>query len=310
MTPRQWAGLCAAVLTGTLSVQALAATCSCAGVPLSSADAFVAQQPGDYQASLTYNHHDLNDLVAGSERIYDETRRDRTTETLLLGMGYGLADRWTLNLLFSQVNHRREVGTSNAGRQTSSGIGDSLVSLSYSPSLITVFERQQLTLGLGVRVPTGTDDNGEPLFLEDMQPGQGAWGGNAWVYWARAYSPQARWKTFASLSHSETGANDREYSFEGETTLTGGVSYSSDIGLALSASLDWRRADAHTRFGDTLPNTGGRWVNANLSAQYTLTPSIAVSAGVVLPVHRDLNGSLQFTTRRQVSLGVVYLFES
>lgn len=53
------------------------------------------------------------------------------------------------------------------------------------------------------------------------------------------------------------GANDREYSFEVETTLTGGV-----------------------------------------------------SAGVVLPVHRDLNGSLQFTTRRQVSLGVVYLFES
>ena len=298
-----------AVVAGLPATVTLAATCSCAGVPLSSTDAFVAKKAGDSQLSLSYNYHDISDLVAGSDQITDETNRDRLTETLLLRYGYGLSDRWTVGLLVSQVNHERQVGISNESRQVSRGVGDSLLSLSYSPQHITVFNRNQITYGMGVRIPTGVDDNGSPLFLEDMQPGQGAWGGNLWIYWARAYSQQARWKTYLALSHSEAGENDREYSFEGETMVSGGFSYASDYGLALQAGIDIRQADAHTRFGGELPNTGGNWVNANVSIQYSLTPSFAVNIGAVEPLYRDLDGSLQFTTRRQFSVGIVYSME-
>lgn len=283
-----------------------AATCSCAGVALSSADAYIASKAGDSQLAVTYNYFDLSDLVAGSTEVNDETQRDRATQTLLLRYGYGLSDRWTVGALVSGVRHERQVRTSNQGEQIGEGLGDSLVTLSYSPQQISVWNRQQLSFGLGVRIPTGEDDKGSPLFLEDMQPGQGAWGGSAWVYWARAYSQAARLKTFVSLSLSETGENDREYSFEGETTLSGGISYASDLGLWVQAAIDLRDADPHTRFGGELPNTGGQWINGSLSVQYSLAPDLAVNAGVVLPIHRDLEGSLQFTTRQQFSLGLVY----
>jgi len=306
----RWVGIGIASISAVLyGPAALSATCSCAGVPLSSSDGFVATEAGEAQLSIDYNFHDISDLVAGSERINDETERDRASETVLVRYGYGLTDRWTLGALTSYVRHERQVGISNEANQVSTGMGDSLLSASYTPEKITVFNRQQLTYGLAIRIPTGEEDNGSPLFLEDMQPGQGAWGGTAWVYWARAYSQQARWKTFVSLSHSETGENSREYSFEGETNLSAGVSYSSDYGLALQGALEVREADAHTRFGGELPNTGGRWVNASFSAQYTMTPVLAIRTSMVVPVSRDLNGSLQFTTRRQWSLGMVYSFE-
>jgi len=286
-----------------------AATCSCAGVPLSNSVDLMGLEPGQFEVGFTYTFTDISDLVAGTETINDETGRLRETQSYLMQTTYGINDDWAIIGVISWVEHRRNIATSNTADELSSGVGDSMIVVSYAPQEIDPFTRNEWGVGIGIRIPTGADNEGDPIiFAEDLQPGQGAWGSSLWFHYGHSFSQKSEWVFNLDASISDTNKNDREYSFEGEQSITAGFSYSPESDWSGSASFAYRKADPHTRFGSVFPNTGGKWLDFVPSVQYALTQKVTLSAAARIPVSRDLRGSLQFTTKNSFSLTINYLF--
>lgn len=304
--------LLSGVISGLISGSLIqAATCSCAGVPLSNSINLMGIETGKYQFAYSYSYSDISDLVAGSEDVIDETGRERETNSHLLQSTYGISDNWSVTGVISWVEHTRNIAISNTADEVSSGVGDSLVVVSYAPQKIDPFSRNEWGVGIGLRFPTGVDDNtqNQIIFAEDLQPGQGAWGSSLWFHYGHSFNQKADWIFFVDANLSETKENDREYSFEGESNLTTGLNYTSGSDWNSSLAFNYRKADPHTRFGGEIPNTGGRWIDFIPSLQYAISETMNVGISAKIPVSRDLNGSLQFTTKSSFSLTFSYLLK-
>lgn len=287
-----------------------AATCSCAGVTLSNNISLSNFESEQLQVSISFTNTDISDLVAGKHKINDETNRFRETDSTVIQGVYGINDQWAIIGIGSYIEHRRNIATSNTRVEESSGVGDSLLVIGYAPQKIDPFTRDEWAFGLGLRIPTGKDSNGTPIvFAEDLQPSQGAWGRSLWFHYGHAFRQKAELVFFSNINYSQVGENDREYSFGSEWNLSAGINYAINEQWYTSSFLNYRDASSHTRFGNNFPNTGGQWLDFSLSAQYSLTPSASIVLSSTFPVSRNLNGALQFTTKRSFTLSLNYRFD-
>lgn len=298
-----------AALLFCVRVPALAATCSCAGVPLLTSIDTSAREKGELFFNYTAEYHQINDLVSGSDDIKDETGRDRNSFSHVLSASYALTDRWSVSVLASYVEHEREIGASFLGKTTTSGIGDSVILTRYTPIFITPFSRHELSLGLGVRIPTGEDDYGSGIVLsQDMQPSTGAVGEIFWTSYSYAFNQAATLLLNTSANYTYNEENDRKYAFGHEFNLALGVSQNIGTRFAYSAALRYRTTRADRRFGFEIPNTGGEWLDFIPAIQYAITDDLSIGLSGRIPVARDLNGALQFTTSYSYALSVTYGF--
>ena len=286
---------------------AIAATCSCASVPLLGTMELASPSEGKWFLASTYQYLDLSDLVSGSSTIPDQTGRDRTSQALVLEASKGLSTKWSVSALISAVDHDRTVGTS---RTTSSGIGDGIVMFKYSPSRISLYSQNELSVGLGARLPIGENNasQDEITLAEDMQPSSGAFGGILWVYGAHALNESATARLYANATYMQNGTNDREYRFGHETTASIGASYQTQSAWGFNAELLYRHTNRDERNGTEIPNTGGQWLDFVPSAQYHLNEKMALRISAKIPVARDLNDALQFTTKYAARLTLTYVF--
>lgn len=286
---------------------AAATTCSCASVPLLGTMELASPGEGNWLLAATYEFHDLSDLVRGSSSIPDSTSRDRISQALVLEASKGLAKNWSVSALMSVVHHERTVG---GFRTTSSGVGDAIAVIKYSPARISVYSRNELSFGLGARLPIGVDDARQDgiVLAEDMQPSTGAFAGILWVYAARALNESASARLYANASYTNNAKNDREYRFGHETTASFGASYQTQSAWGFNAEILYRHTDRDQRIGNDIPNTGGQWLNFVPSVQYHLNEEMALRASATVPLARDLNDALQFTTKYAARLTFTYVF--
>lgn len=286
-----------------------AATCSCAGVPLLTSIDTSATEKGDLFISYSIDDHQISDLVSGSDDVRDETQRDRHSLSQVLSVSYALTDRWAVSALASHVKHSRTIGSSFLGTTTTSGVGDSVILARYSPFFITPFSRHGLSLGLGVRIPTGDDDFGSGITVaEDMQPGTGAYGEILWASYSYAFNQAATLQFNTSANYTRNEENDREYAFGDEFNLAFGVSQSLGARFGYSAALRYRTTRADTRFEFEIPNTGGQWLDFVPAIQYAVTDHLSIGLSGRIPVARKLKGVLQFTTSYSYAFSVTYGF--
>jgi len=265
--------------------------------------------PGDgkwYLAS-TYEYHDLSQLVSGSSEIPDTTGRDRTSEALIIEASKGLTQKFSLSMLVAGVKHDRTVGGEHDG---ASGPGDAMVMLKYSPVAISLYSRNAFSLGAGARLPVGENDatsNGVVL-AEDLQPSTGAYGGILWAYAARALNDSTAARLYASASYVANDENDRQYRFGDEVTASIGTSYQTQSAWGFNAELLYRQTSRDQRAGVSIPNTGGEWLDFIPAVQYHINDSMAVRLSAKIPLSRDLNDQLQFTTKYAARLTFSYVF--
>jgi len=298
-------GLGAAILLTAMPVES--ATCSCATVPLLGTMETASPSDGSWLLATTYEYHDISDLVSGSSTVPDETGRDRSSQALVIEASRGISERFSVSLVGSFVGHSRRVGDT---KDTSSGLGDAIAMIKYSPARIGLYSKNELTLGMGGRLPVGANeetDNGIVL-AEDMQPGTGAWGGIVWLYAARALNESTSARLYSSVTYTNNGENDREYRFGHETTASIGASYQTQTPWGFNGELFYRHTKRDERIGVAIPNTGGEWLDFVASAQYHLNEKTALRLTAKLPVSRDLNDALQFTTRFATRLTFTYVF--
>ena len=298
-----------AVALMAISRPVSAQTCSCASVPILGTMQSASPKNKQWFIASTYTFSDISELVSGSSTIPDQTGRDRTSQALIFEVSRGLTAKWSFSAMLSVVEHKRDVGGST---DRGSGLGDGVVMLKYSPTTISVYSKNTLSFGLGGRLPIGADDvkNGGLTLSEDLQPSTGAYGGIVWAYYARALNESAGAQVYFSTSYTYNGENDRDYQFGHSTTAAIGGSYQTQTPWGFSLELFYRNAQRDKRNSVDIPNTGGQWLDVVPAAQYHVTESLALKASVKIPVTRDLNDSLQFTTKYAVSLSLMYLFGS
>ena len=286
-----------------------AATCSCAGVPLLTYINTSATEKGQLFISYTADYHQISDLVSGSDDVPDETSRDRNSFSQVLSASYAMTDRWSVSAMISYVEHNRKIGSSFLGKTTTSGFGDSVVLVRYTPLFITPFSRHELSLGAGARIPTGEDDYGNGIRLsEDMQPSVGALGTILWSSYSYAFNQAATVQFGVSANYTFNEENDRKYAFGDEFNFALGISHSIGAKFGYSAALRYRSTLADRRFGFEIPNTGGEWLDFLPAVQYAVTDKFSVALSGRIPVARDLNGVLQFTTSYSYALSLTYGF--
>jgi hypothetical protein len=292
-----------------LQPPAFAATCSCAGVPLLASINTSANEKGQFFLSYSAENHQISDLVSGRDDVPDETDRDRSSFSQVLSASYGITDRWSVSALVSYVKHDRKIGTSFLGKTTSSGFGDSLILARYTPLSITPFSRHEFSLGLGMRIPTGDDDFGDGFVLsEDMQPSTGAYGGILWTSYSYAFNQAATLQFNTSANYTYNGDNDRQYAFGHEFNFAFGLGHSIGTKFSYSAAFRYRTTRPDRRFNFEIPNTGGEWFDFVPAVQYAITDKLNIGLSGRIPVARNLNGALQFTTSYAYSLSVSYGF--
>jgi hypothetical protein len=294
-----------------LKNSAFAATCSCAGVPLLTLIDTSATEKGQLFISYSAEDHQINDLVSGTDDVNDETGRDRNSFSQVISASYALTDRWSFSALTSYVDHSRKIGTSSIGKTTSSGFGDSVFLARYTPFFITPFSRHEFSVGLGVRIPTGEDnyktDNGITV-SEDMQPSTGAYGTILWSSYSYAFNQAGTLQATVSSNYTWNEENDRRYTFGDEFSFAIGVGQSIGTRFGYSAALRYRATNADRRADFSLPNTGGKWLDFVPAVQYTITDNFRASLFGRLPLARDLDGVLQFTTSYSVGVSLSYGF--
>ncbi|MCH7820794.1 MAG: hypothetical protein IIA07_02155 [Proteobacteria bacterium] len=296
-----------AVALIAISTKVYAQTCSCASVPMLGTMQTASPRDKQWFIASTYEFRDISELVSGSSTIPDQTGRDRTSQALVLEASRGLTAKWSFSALLSLVAHERDVGGST---DRASGLGDAIVMLRYSPATISVYSKNALSFGLGRQLPIGADDvKNEGLTLsEDLQPSIGAYGGIVWAYYARALNESAGAQVYFSTSHTYNGENDRDYQFGHSTTASIGASYQTQTPWGFSLELFYRHAQRDKRDSVDIPNTGGQWLDVMPAVQYHVTEALALKASATIPVARDLNDSLQFTTKYAMRLSLLYLF--
>lgn len=288
-------------------ISACAQTCSCAAVPILGAMGSAAPKQGQWFLATTYEYHDIGDLVQGSSAVPDATGRERSSEALIIEASRGFGARWSFSALASIVNHEREV---RGDRDSASGLGDAMVMVKYSTKQISLYERSELAFGLGARLPVGRSDVADEgvVLAEDLQPSTGAYAAVGWLRAARALNGSRNLQVYANVAHTHNGENERDYQFGHSTRVSIGGSYQTKSPWGWNLELVYRNAQRDRRNGVQIPNTGGSWLDVAPAAQYHLNESVAIRAALKVPVARDLNDQLQFTTDYAVRISIAGVF--
>ena len=287
---------------------ARAQTCSCATVPILGTMQSASPSERQWFLAATYEFRDISELVAGSNTIPNRTGRARESQSVVLEVSRGLSDKWSVSGLLSVVEHERTIG---GEQDRASGLGDGLLILKYSPVKISLYSKNTFSLAIGAQVPVGRDDvrSDDGLILaEDLQPSSGAYGGLLWAYYARALNESRGMQVYASASYAVNGENSREYKFGDSLTTTLGASYQTQTSWGFSLELIHRHASRDERNSVEIPNTGGKWLDVAPAVQYHLSEALAIKVSGRIPLSRDLNDSLQFSTKYAYGLSLLYLF--
>jgi hypothetical protein len=285
-----------------------AQTCSCAGAPIFNPleySASTIEKGKHWHFELTYKYHSINDLVEGSEKIIDDTDRTRTAQSVFFETRYALSSRITLIGLLNFTGHNRDVGISSASAVSTQGIGDSMLSIQYTPLHYVDGKNTEIAVGGGVKAPTGKSNvvlTG--IAAEDMQPGTGSWDFVVWGYAARQISRSL--ELFTGASFRFNGANDRDYKFGREIISALGGRLKTRGLLDYSFYARYRWADSDQRFGGDVPNTGGNWVYLVPGLTLKVAKSMGFKTEVEIPIYRKLNGFRQFTSTLLLSLSMYY----
>ena len=295
------------LLTSFVSPVVMAATCSCAGVPLLGTMESSSPQKGKWYFGTTVETHEIDKLVRGSDTVHDETGRDRSSQSLVAEVSYGFNEKWSASALVSRISHERQIGANS--RVKASGIGDGIVVVKYSPWRAGLFSRNGLSVGVGAKIAIGEDDEkqNQIVLAEDMQPSTGA---NSLILWAHGnhtFNQSGRTEGYLGTSYTRNSDNDRDYQFGDEFTITIGASHRLESRWGFNGSLKYRKTERDQRNSVDIPNTGGEWLDFVPAVQYHFTDNLAARLSGRIPVWRDLNDQLQFTTSYAYSLAVSYV---
>jgi len=290
----------------------MAQTCSCAGAPLISSQSVSTTSQGNLLLGITYEHNEIAELYRADNKLDNQTV-ERSTQSTLLELNYGITNRLTVSGTATYVRKRR-LGLQSNDELVTTGIGDGIVLLKYVLHQNTIKEQYQLAVGAGAKIPFGkTSLASDGIRLNfDMQPGTGAWDGIAWSYFSKTFAPASTINLFLFTTYRATGSAERfadndNYEFGNELLANIGATNNITSDLSYIATIKYRSTSSDQRNNNKLPNTGGKWIHLEPALQYQLTNGLSIKASGKIPIYQYLNG-LQPTTSYTASISLFYNF--
>jgi hypothetical protein len=284
-----------------------AQACCSAGTPLLSSLEIPATPAGNWQIALTYENNTLKDVISKSKILNDDSRQ-RSSNSALLEVSYGISGLISVSTLMTFVQQERKINSFGSENVlTARGIGDAAILLKYNVSPLSFATQRELVLGLGTKYPLGNSNlkTGNILIAEDLQPGTGAWDGILWGYFYQGFLPKSRLNLFGNSSYRITGTNKRDYKFGNEFNVTIGTSFRTDLFYDFSLLFRYRSTRKDQRFGDAITNTGGKWLYIIPGINFKVKEDFSVRVSLESPIFRKLNG-IQLTTSYKISVSLFY----
>jgi len=283
-------------IPGLLRAQA----CCSAGTPLSGSLELPATPSNQWQNMITYQYNSLQDLVAVSNELSDDTRQ-RAVHSLLIESSYGVSGSVSLSALFTLVQQERRIQSQFAGTNflRTRGVGDAVLLLKYTLIPGTIFSQRTVSLGIGPKIPLGDfNRKSNGIYLPyDMQPGTGAWDGMLWGHFYQGFRPFPI-HLLATTVYRVTGKSNRGYEFGNELVVNAGIVYQNQQLLDGSILLRYRQVGQDKFDNNSIANTGGHWLYLNPGINVNLTPGFAIRISGQIPIYRRLNGDQLTTTYR------------
>ncbi len=282
-------------------------TCSCAGNPsFNPIDQSI--DPGKkWYFEVGHRYHRINELVRGTKVIENEINRKRSATNIYAEIRYTPLKNITFSLISGAIRQYRKVGRNFA--ESITNLGDTLISVQYSPFISLNRRKIKTSTGFGIKLPTGKSNAVlTGIAAEDMQPGTGSvdFVIRQYISIPLFFNPYI--EIFAGNLFRFNGTNGRSYKFGGEYNFQSGFSTLLGDKLNLLLYGRFRSAAADRRFGGTIPNTGGKWIYLASGFTFRLNQGPGVRAIIEIPVYRKLNGAEQFTSKFITSLSLFFDF--
>ena len=189
-------------------------TCSCAGNPSFDPSGLSFENGKKWNLEFNYKFHSISDLVRSDKEIVNDVDRKRSTSSFFLKAGYSISSRFSLSTIVSFQIQERKIGSDNSSFNRLSGIGDSVIALSYTALKGSISNPLKLIVGSGIKIPTGRSDvQLTGLASEDMQPGSGSLDFILWGKMAYNNMIFRNSNMFFFSSFRKNGENSREYIF-------------------------------------------------------------------------------------------------
>ena len=305
------------LLTGSTKYHAQA--CCTAGTPLLGSLDLTSAPKGILQFGITFDHNLLTDVLNGT-RFLENEERERISQSMLLEINYGISNRFSVTALFSYIRQQRTIfNNSSENELTASGLGDIVLMTKYNILPFSIFNNNELSLGLGVKIPTGNSNLriNNILIPADMQPGSGAIDGIFWGTYTKREFFFNNLTFITNVSYRLNGNNDRfgnsndGYSFGNELIGILGLNYPLSSIFDLLISFKYRNTAKDSFSDEDIPNTGGSWLYLKPNFNIYLTNDFTARIGAEFPINRNVSGT-QLTTTYSTSLSLFYstnLFE-
>ena len=115
-----------------INLNVFSQTCCSGGIPLSNSIGLPISGKGTFLVGLSYDYNYLNTLKSGKDILNDRVR-ERTTQSLLLNLGYTITGDFSVEALFTYVKQERIISIfENVNKDGSNGIGDGVVLFKYN----------------------------------------------------------------------------------------------------------------------------------------------------------------------------------
>ena len=285
--------------------------CCSSGAPLLGSMELGTTTTGLWQFAVSYRFNTLDDLYLEAKPLAENFRQRRTI-SVAAEINYGLGKNITLTALLTFVQQERTIKPGHVGGLEDfvrvRGLSDIIFMLKYSLLSPNLFSQRELSLGLGTKLPTGSEDKTKNNILVsyDLQPGTGAADGVLWGYFYQGFLPK-RYLLSGIASYRITGTNNLEYRFGNEFVGSFGVNYRINNHLNLSNQIRYRHTAPDKFLKLDIPNTGGKWLYYVPGINVPLGKSLTFRSAVEIPIYRNLKG-VQLTTTYALSFSVFYAF--
>lgn len=294
--------------------------CCSGGVPLSGVlgIGLGASEYKSLQIMLSYDYNNLNTLIDGTQVLEDQVRQ-RTTNSAILEVNYGLSKRFTITGILPYIKQGRSITSFDGSsyKTSTQGIGDALFLLKYrlfDPAKVTDFD---LVIGGGIKLPSGktnyTNNDGF-ILVADMQPGSGSIDEIFWIYFQKHKFIIPNLSLVSVTTYRISGKNNsyntsQTYKFGDEFQTNLGFSYSLfvKVPINLFAFFRYRSQKVDLIDGNTFPGSGGKWIYLIPGLNIDINKSFSFRVSGDLPLYRKLNGA-QLTTTYKITTSILYRF--
>ncbi len=297
-----------------ITTNILSQACCTAGTPLLSSLEMHTASQGVLSFGLIGKYNFLTNVYSGSNFLENKERK-RTTQTYIFETNYGITKQISLSALLSYINNLRSIKTiSNLENNVNvKGVGDALILLKYNLITLDLFDRTELSLGLGTKLPLGssTIKRNSVLLPADMQPGTGSVDGLLWIYFSKGNLIIPQITFLANSSYRLNGTNKRfgksqsGYKFGNELIFTLGLAYSTDTFVEFTLLARYRNVGADKFGSEDIPNTGGNWFFILPGFNFKISDKLTVTLYSELPAYTNVVG-IQLTTTFTASLSMYY----